>query len=205
MLGMFITIEGIDGSGKTTQIELLHSYLKSLNKDVVITREPGGTTIGEKIRNLILDINNTNIAYITEALLYVAGRAQLVNEIIEPALNSGKIVICDRFIDSSIVYQGIGRNLGIDKIINLNSYALNNIMPDITFYLDIEPEVGISRKIKQDKLDRIENESLEFHKQVCDGYKKISSLYKERIKQIDATQTKEAIHTQICNILKDLL
>lgn len=194
-------MEGSDGSGKTTQIELLHLFLMSLDKDVVITREPGGTPISEKIREAILDINNTAMAYTTEALLYAAARAQLVEQIIRPALNAGKIVICDRFVDSSLVYQGIARGLGIERVAEINSYALNGIMPDITFYLDIEPIEGIARKRTQSVLDRIENENLSFHTQVHNGYNKIAQLYPKRIKKIDAMQSKEIIHQQICNIL----
>lgn len=196
-------MEGSDGSGKTTQIELLYLFLMSSGKDVVVTREPGGTPISEKLREIILDINNADMAYTTEALLYAAARAQIVEQIIRPALNSGKIVICDRFVDSSLVYQGIARGLGIERVEEINSYALNGITPDITFYLDIEPIEGISRKKNQSVLDRIENENSSFHAQIHDGYNKIAKLYPKRIKKIDAMQSKEIIHQQICNILNN--
>lgn len=202
MAGVFITFEGTDGSGKTTQIQLLDSYLKRINKTTIITREPGGTEIGEKIRNLIVDINN-DIADMTEALLYAASRAQLIEQVIKPSLNAQKIVLCDRFIDSSIAYQGIARKIGIEKILSINSYAIDNIMPDITFYLDIAPELGIKRKKNQTKLDRIESENLVFHNQVYEGYQKIALMYPKRIYKLDATQSKDKLHNQICTILNE--
>lgn len=205
MNGIFITIEGLDGSGKTTQIELLSTYFESLEREIVVTREPGGTPISEKIRKLILDMDNTNMSFMTETLLYAASRAQHVEEIIKPALKDNKIVICDRFLDSSVVYQGIARGLGIDKVVEINNYALSGITPNITFYLDIKPEVGIARKKNQSLLDRIESEQLSFHNQVYEGYKKIASIYPERIKVLDATQTEEMLHIQICSMLKYLL
>lgn len=202
MAGVFITFEGTDGSGKTTQVQLLDSYLKKINKATVITREPGGTEIGEKIRNLIIDINN-DMADITEALLYAASRAQLIEQVIKPSLDEQKIVLCDRFIDSSIAYQGIARKIGIEKILSINSYTIDNIMPDITFYLDIQPELGIKRKKNQTKLDRIESEDLIFHNQVYEGYQKIVSMYPKRIYKLDATQSKDKLHNQICTILNE--
>lgn len=202
MTGIFITFEGIDGSGKTTQVQLLDDHLKKINKDTVIIREPGGTEMGEKIRNLIIDINN-DMADMTEALLYAASRAQLIEQIIKPSLEEQKIVLCDRFIDSSIVYQGIARELGVEKILNINRYAIDNIMPNITFYLDIPPELGIKRKKKQTKLDRIESEDLVFHNKVYEGYQKIALMYPKRIYKLDATQSKDKLHNQICTILNE--
>lgn len=202
MTGIFITFEGIDGSGKTTQVQLLDDHLKKINKDTVIIREPGGTEMGEKIRNLIIDINN-GMADMTEALLYAASRAQLIEQIIKPSLEEQKIVLCDRFIDSSIVYQGIARELGVEKILNINRYAIDNIMPNITFYLDIPPELGIKRKKKQTKLDRIESEDLVFHNKVYEGYQKIALMYPKRIYKLDATQSKDKLHNQICTILNE--
>lgn len=202
MTGIFITFEGIDGSGKTTQVQLLDDHLKQINKDTVIIREPGGTEMGEKIRNLIIDINN-DMADMTEALLYAASRAQLIEQIIKPSLEEQKIVLCDRFIDSSIVYQGIARELGVEKILNINRYAIDNIMPNITFYLDIPPELGIKRKKKQTKLDRIESEDLVFHNKVYEGYQKIALMYPKRIYKLDATQSKDKLHNQICTILNE--
>lgn len=202
MTGIFITFEGIDGSGKTTQVQLLDDHLKKINKNTVIIREPGGTEMGEKIRNLIIDINN-DMADMTEALLYAASRAQLIEQIIKPSLEEQKIVLCDRFIDSSIVYQGIARELGVEKILNINRYAIDNIMPNITFYLDIPPELGIKRKKNQTKLDRIESENLVFHNKVYEGYQKIALMYPKRIYKLDATQSKDKLHNQICTILNE--
>lgn len=204
MTNIFITIEGVDGSGKTTQINLLYTYLKSINRETIITREPGGTKLGEKIRALILDKNNDDISYMTEALLYTASRAQIVEEIILPALKSNKIVICDRFVDSSLVYQGVARGLGIEKIAQINEYALNGLVPDITFYLDIDPKLSILRKLNQLNLDRIENENLEFHNKVYEGYKRIVQMYPKRIFKLDATQSKQDLHIQILNIFKKI-
>jgi len=200
MAGIFISFEGIDGCGKTTQVQMLSSYLKQLNKNIIVIHEPGVTEIGEKIRKLIID--NTMLP-ITEALLYAASRAELVKQIIKPSLEAQKIIICDRFIDSSIAYQGVARKIGIDKILSINSYAIDKIMPDITFYLDIKPEISIIRKKNQKSLDRIEKEDLAFHNQVCQGYHQLMQLYPKRIYKLDATQSEDSLHKQICSILNE--
>lgn len=200
MAGIFISFEGIDGCGKTTQVQMLSSYLKRLNKDIIVIHEPGGTEIGEKIRKLIIDVNN-NMSTMTEALLYAASRAELIEKVIKPSLNNQKIIICDRFIDSSIAYQGIARNIGIEKILSINNYVIDNIMPDITFYLDISPQISIKRKKNQKSLDRIEKEDLTFHNQVYQGYQKLLLMYPKRIYKLDATQSENALHNQIRSIL----
>ncbi len=200
MAGIFISFEGIDGCGKTTQVQMLSSYLKQLNKDIVVIREPGATEIGEKIRKLIID---NSMLPITETLLYAASRAELVKQIIKPALKTQKIIICDRFIDSSIAYQGVARKIGIDKILAINSYAIDKIMPDITFYLDIKPEISIRRKKNQKSLDRIEKEDLAFHNQVYQGYNQLIQMYPNRIYKLDATQSEDSLHNQICSILNE--
>lgn len=169
--GLFITTEGTDGSGKTTQIKLIESYLKGKGFEVVVTREPGGTSIGEKIRSIILDTENSDMAYITEMMLYASARAQLVNELIKPSLSEGKVVICDRFIDSSYVYQGFGRNIDIELIERVNRIALDGIMPDVTLFFDIDPEVALERRIQSTGADRIEREAMDFHRKVYNGYK----------------------------------
>lgn len=192
--GLFITIEGSDGSGKSTQIALLKKYLEEKGKVVLTTREPGGTNIGEKIREIILDKNNIEMDSMTEALLYAASRAQHVAEKIVPALERGEIVICDRFIDSSIAYQGYGRNLG-DCVRIINEYAVCGCMPDITFLMKMDPGIGKSR-IKEEDADRLEREKLEFHQKVYAGYEEIEKIY-DRIVGIDATGTIEAISAQI--------
>ena len=201
MRGKFITVEGTDGSGKSTQIDMLMSYLNEKNADVIFTREPGGTDI----REIILDINNRSMTGMTEALLYAAARSQHVQEKIIPAVNSGKIVICDRFIDSSIAYQGEARGLGIDNIMAINNFALNGIMPDMTLFFDLPPEKGILRKKNERLLDRLEAEKIDFHKKVYEGYKKLCRKYPERIKVIDADDSMENIHNKVVEAVDILL
>ena len=146
MQGIFITMEGPDGAGKTTQIELLKDYLNKKGYDVLITRDPGGNAVSEAIREVILNKDFTEMGYMTELLLYAAARAQLVKENIKPALSAGKAVIADRFVDSSAVYQGIGRGLGIDTVYKVNEFALQGILPDMTFLMDLDAEVGIASR-----------------------------------------------------------
>lgn len=207
MTGKFITIEGTDGAGKTTQINLLTKYLKKRGYEVILTREPGGTAIGEKIRELLLDCGNSEMLSITEVLLYVASRVQHLNEIILPAVNIGKIVICDRFVDSSIAYQGFGRELGIEMIEKINAVAIGNVNPDITFYLDINPTSGIDRKKREygHTLDRMEHEKLDFHKRVSQGYKVLCERYPQRIKKIDAGKNIQEVHRQIVDEISNIL
>ena len=197
MEGIFITIEGPDGSGKSTQIELLKEYLENKGYDSVITREPGGTEISEAIREIILNPEYKEMSYMTELLLYAAARAQLVNQIIRPALEEGKAVICDRFVESSAVYQGIGRGLGVATVYEVNNYALGEVKPMLTIFLDLDAEDGIKRKKNQTKLDRMEQEDIEFHKRVVEGYRKLADLYPERIVTIDATLPVDEIHNKI--------
>lgn len=191
--GLFITTEGTDGSGKTTQIKLIESYLKEKGFEVVVTREPGGTAIGEKIRSIILDTENSNMSYITEMMLYASARAQLVNELIKPSLAAYKVVICDRFIDSSFVYQGFGRNIDIELIERVNNIALDGVRPDITIFFDIDPEIALKRRIQSTGADRIEQEAMDFHKKVYNGYKKLASMYPDRIKAIDSNRSIQEI------------
>ena len=205
MKGKFITVEGTDGSGKSTQLKLLMDYLGTKNCDVVFTREPGGTEISEKIRDVILDINNKEMTDMTEALLYAAARAQHVQQKIIPAINEGKVVICDRFADSTIAYQGAARGLGTDNIMQINSFALNGIMPDLTLFFDLPPEKGILRKKNEKELDRLESEKLDFHVNVYEGYKKLCSQYPDRIKVISADDTVENINRQVIEIIDGLL
>ena len=187
--GLFITTEGTDGSGKTTQIKLLESYLKDKGFEIVVTREPGGTSIGEKIRSIILDPGNAEMSYITEMMLYASARAQLVNELIKPSLAQGKVVICDRFIDSSYVYQGFGRNIDIEIIEKVNSIALDGILPDITLFFDIDPSIALERRIKSTGADRIEQEKMDFDYKVYEGYKNLVSKYPACIKAIESNRS----------------
>lgn len=195
--GLFITVEGTDGSGKTTQIKLMKQYLEDRGYEVVLTREPGGTHISEKIRDLVLDKENTDIEPITEMILYAASRAQHVSQLIKPALEAGKVVICDRFVDSSYAYQGFGRNIDLKAVADVNRIAVDGIVPDITFFLDIDVEIAIKRRLSTTEADRIEQEKLAFHKNVYEGYKKLSILYPERIKTINAEKTVEEIALEI--------
>ena len=193
--GIFITMEGPDGSGKSTQIALLKEYLEKEGYDVIITREPGGTRISENIREVILNPEYKEMSSVTEMLLYASARAQLIAEVIGPAIDSGKAVISDRFVDSSLVYQGMARGLGVYEI---NKAAIGDYMPDVTFMLDLPAEVGISRKKDQKELDRMEQESLDFHRSVADGYRQMADRFPDRIKTIDATLPIE----EICGIIK---
>lgn len=202
--GLLITFEGPDGSGKTTQIELLKAYLSKKGFEIIFTREPGGTKISEKIRNIILDNENREMSDMCEALLYAAARAQLVNEVIRPALEEGKIVICDRFVQSSIVYQGIGRNLGAERIKNINEAAIEGLKPDVTFLLTIPFEEGLKRKSKQKSLDRLENSGDEFHERVYEGYMSLINSA-DYITAIDANRSLEDIHNDIVKIINDLI
>ena len=195
--GIFITMEGPDGSGKSTQIELLRGYLEEKGYDVIITREPGGTVISEAIREIILNKDFTEMSSMTELMLYASARAQLVSEVIGPAIDSGKAVISDRFVDSSVVYQGIARGLGVDTVYEVNSYAIQGYMSDITFLLDLSAEEGVRRKKDQKELDRMEQESLDFHRKVVEGYRTLAEKSPDRIIRIDATLPIEEIYDTI--------
>lgn len=189
--GYFISFEGGDGSGKSTQIQILRDFLEERGYDVILTREPGGTPISEKIRSIILDNENSEMDDMTEALLYAAARAQLVSQVIRPALEAGKVVICDRFVDSSMAYQAYARGLG-DSVKTINGFAVGDCMPDLTILLKVNPQVGSSR-IGDRERDRIELASREFHKKVYEGYLQLEKLYPDRIVGIDAADTIENI------------
>ena len=205
MSGLFITMEGTDGAGKTTQIKLLEKYLTDKGFKVVCTREPGGAPISEKIREIIIDKNNSEMTDMTEALLYAAARAQHVEEVIMPALKEGDVVISDRFIDSSVVYQGFARSMGERLIKNINKYAVGDLEPDITFLLKLKPEDGLARKRAQAELDRLEAEKFSFHQRVYDGYVRLSKRCKSRIKVIDALKTVDEIHNEITEGVNSLM
>ncbi|MCQ2546514.1 MAG: dTMP kinase [Clostridia bacterium] len=203
--GLFITFEGGDGSGKSTQIGILRDRLAESGYDVLLTREPGGTKISEKIRSIILDKENSEMDDMTEAMLYASARAQLVSEVIRPAVEEGKIVICDRFIDSSIAYQAYGRGLG-DAVAVINSYAIGECMPDMTVLLKVNPEIG-SRRISErnEDRDRIELASEQFHKKVYEGYLDLEKRYPERIVGIEADRTIEEIAAVIWEKISRLI
>ena len=198
MRGIFITMEGPDGAGKTTQIEALSTSLREKGYEVLITREPGGTAISEAVRGILLDPAYREMKPETELLLYASARAQLVGEVIGPAVDAGKAVISDRFVDSSVVYQGIARGLGVETVYEVNRPAIGAYMPDVTILLDLPAEVGIARKKNQAELDRMEQESLEFHKKVAEGYRTLAKRDPERIQTIDATLPIDTI----CDMIK---
>lgn len=198
MRGFFISVEGSDGSGKTTQIKKIETYIKSMNREILFTREPGGTVISEKIRALLLDPTNQGMTAKTEMLLYAAARAQHLEEFILPNLQQGKNVLTDRFVDSSIAYQGFGRELG-DIVAEVNQIATGGVVPDITFFLDLSPEAGIARKKAEadHKMDRLELEKLEFHRRVYSGYKSLCHLQADRICCINANQDEDVVFAEI--------
>ncbi|MBE3090149.1 MAG: dTMP kinase [Actinobacteria bacterium] len=194
MKGIFITFEGIDGSGKTTQIELLNSFLKQSGFDVVLTREPGGTDIGDKIRKILLDSKNIQMSYRAETLLFLASRAELVSKVIQPSLNQGKIIICDRFFDSTIAYQGIARQLGAEKILDMSLWATENIIPDLTFLLSIDVWECENRiKNGKKKKDRIEKEEIDFKSKIQEGYMQLAGKNKERFVIVDGCLDIESV------------
>ncbi len=192
---MFITFEGGEGTGKTTLIATIKSLLEK-QYDVVTTREPGGSMITEAIRDIILNPKYKGVTPYTEALLLAASRAQHLDEVIIPALNQSKIVLCDRYIDSSLAYQGFARDLGFNFVLSINKHATEH-MPNLTFYIDLDPEVGISRIANRNKYDRLDQETRDFHDKVRQGYLKVASLYKNRITVINGDQTLEAIIEEV--------
>jgi dTMP kinase len=190
---MFVTFEGIDGSGKTTQVELLRLELERRGHEVVATREPGGTALGEGIRELVL--HGVDMVAWAEASLYAAARAQLVDEVIVPALDRGAVVLCDRYVDSSLAYQGTGRGLGLDRVLELNMNAVAGLLPDTTFLLAIDPEAAAGRSSAQ--LDRIEREGMEFMRRVDVAYRDLATRFPQRIVVLDGTSTPAALAQEI--------
>lgn len=200
---MFISFEGIDFCGKSTQVELLRDYLSEQKKIVHLIREPGGTEISEKIREILLDKKNNAMVMETELFLFSASRAQLVREVIRPYLQKGYYVISDRFHDSSTAYQGFGRGLSVDAIIKIHNLAIGETLPDITFFIDIPNEIAIERKLKKSHsdLDRIEVSDNTFYERVREGYLYLSKQEK-RFRVIDGTQSIENINKQIIDEIK---
>ena len=192
-MGYFITFEGGEGTGKTTIITYLTKYLTEKGYDVISTREPGGIDIAEQIRSIILDVKNTKMDYRTEALLYAASRTQHLAEKVIPALKENKIVLCDRYLDSSLVYQGIARGLGIENVLKVNMFALE-YMPNITFFIDVKPEICFKRlKDNNREMDRLDLEKMDFHNMVYEGYKEVAKMYPKRIVSIDGDRKIEEI------------
>jgi len=203
MKGIFITFEGPEGAGKTTILSMLQNELESINQSVLTTREPGGILISEKVREIILHKEHTMMDSRTEALLYAAARRQHLVEKVVPALEEGKIVLCDRFIDSSLAYQGHGRGIGIEEVLQINSFAINGIMPTLTLFFDISPERGLERIAKngEREVNRLDLEKLEFHQKVYEGYKRVIEMFPDRIKVIDADQPIQGVYADVKKIL----
>ncbi|MGM9987027.1 MAG: dTMP kinase [Bacillaceae bacterium] len=203
MNSYFISFEGTEGSGKSTLIETLAEKLRNKGYKVVHTREPGGIEIAEQIRAILLDPKNTHLEARTEALLYAAARRQHLVEKVIPALNEGAIVLCDRFVDSSLVYQGIGRNLGIEEIWSINQFAIDCHMPDMTIYIDLEPEKGLARiaKNSEREVNRLDKEDLSFHKRVHEGYLSLVNKFPERIEKVCGDCTREELVVRVEEIL----
>ncbi|AIQ66227.1 dTMP kinase [Paenibacillus graminis] len=203
--GFFITLEGGDGSGKTTVLGRVAAYLQNHSMPYLITREPGGIEIAEKIRSIILDPAHTAMDARTEALLYAASRSQHLAEVVEPALKEGLTVLCDRFVDSSLVYQGYARGLGIEEVRSINQFATGGRMPDLTFYLDVDPEVGLSRiAANQDReVNRLDLESMAFHQKVREGYRQVVESDPQRIVVLDANRPIHMVEQDIIQTLKD--
>lgn len=210
MQGLFITFEGIEGCGKTSQTKLLNDYLTASGHDVIMTREPGGTPISEAIRELLLSNDSVNMHPHTELLLYLASRAQHVAEIMKPALEKGRVVICDRFADSTFVYQCFVRGINKEIVEIMNNFAVGDIHPDVTFVLDVEPEEGLKRAMLRNQKnsrgqDRIESESIDFHNRVREGYLKLAQEYPERVYLIKTDKDKTEVHEEIKKVVDKLL
>lgn len=203
MKGTFITFEGSEGSGKSTQIKLVRAYLKAQKKPILFVREPGGVKISEKIRNILLDVKNVKMSDGCETLLYMAARAQLIEEVIAPALKKGKIVLCDRFLDSTVAYQGYGNGVDVAAIKKIGQFATQGIRPDITFFFDIDAKKGLSRINR--KKDRIERRAIMYHSKVRRGYIKIARQEPGRVKLIDGSKSKEEIFGAIVKYIERLL
>jgi dTMP kinase len=196
---VFVTFEGLDGSGKSTQAGLLTGALRAEGREVVATREPGGTPLGEQVRELLL--NGQDMSAWAEAALFAAARAELVERVIAPALDDGKDVVCDRYIDSSLAYQGIARNLGVERVLELNLYATGGLLPDRTFLVLVDPETALARS-KSD--DRIERETKEFHRAVDTAYRSLAEMFPNRITTVDGAQPAAELAEEIRGRLREL-
>ncbi|MEZ5352552.1 MAG: dTMP kinase [Bryobacteraceae bacterium] len=201
--GLFITFEGTDGSGKTTQIGMFLARLRAAGYDAVQTAEPGGTVIGNQIRKILLDPANVELAPRAEMLLYFASRAQNVAEVIRPSIAAGRIVVCDRFTDSTLAYQGAGRGLGEETVLALHEVACGELQPDLTFFLDIDLKTGLERARRRNENEgthdqsRMDEQSIEFHRQVRDAYLRLAASHPERFRVVDASLDPEGVHAAI--------
>ena len=197
MQGKFITFEGCDGCGKSTQLKRLREYLEQQNIPHIFTREPGGGRISEGIREILLSGKNMEMSDECEALLYAASRAQHIRDRIAPALAEGKLVICDRYVDSSFAYQACARGLGMEFVSKINAFALEQYVPDLTFFIDLSPEEAFARKKGADENDRIEQAGLAFHKKVYEGYLAVAKAYPERVVVLNGRQSIEEIEANV--------
>lgn len=206
-MSLFITLEGPEGSGKSSAIEIVYKRLLEEGYEIIRTREPGGTPIAEQIRNVILNKENTNMDIRTEALLFAASRRQHLIEKVWPSLKEGKLVFCDRYLDSSLSYQGHARGLGIEEVLSVNLFATENTFPDLTLLFDIEPEIGLARIAKNNsrEVNRLDVEKLEFHKRVREGYLILAKKYPERIVIIDASKPLEEVSELTYKAIKERL
>lgn len=197
MQSFFISFEGVEGSGKSTQVGKLGSRMREKGYDIVAVREPGGTHIGDQIREITHNRENVDLTAVSEAYLMAASRAQVVREIIRPALNEGRIVIADRFIDSSLAYQGYGRKLGEEIIFDLNKLALDDVFPNLTIFLDVTPETGFTRRNGSEKIDRLDLQQKDFYERVYRGYKTLAEKNQERYAVIDGSKSIDEVHNKI--------
>ena len=206
-MNYLITLEGVEGSGKSTLIQYLKEFIEGIGKKVIVTREPGGIEISEQIRSVILDTENTKMDGRTEALLYAAARRQHLVERIIPALKEGNVVLCDRFIDSSLAYQGYARGLGIDEVLSINEFAIGSFMPNLTLYLDLDPQIGLSRirKNKGREVNRLDLEEISFHLKVREGYEEVIKRFPDRIVRVDANQELDKVFLDTKQILLEKL
>ncbi|MFL7890794.1 MAG: dTMP kinase [Anaerolineales bacterium] len=205
IIDMFITLEGPDGSGKTTQVAPLSEYLIQSGYPVLITREPGGTAIGDQIRRILSDLKNTGMHPRSETLLFLAARAQLVEEVIKPHLEKGFVVLCDRYADSTMAYQGYGHQNEIQQISSLISFATGGLIPDLTILLDLDAQTGLKRKVHGNEWNRLDAYSLEFHERVRQGYAALVEAEPERWVVIDAAQPAERIQEIIRKVVRERL
>jgi dTMP kinase len=205
--GYFFSAEGNEGAGKSTIVKMASHYLASKGLEVITSREPGGIAIAEQIRAVILDRRNTKMDGLTEALLYAAARRQHFIEKISPSLNEGKTIICDRFIDSSLAYQGYARGLGMGEILLINQFAVENVFPDLTLYLDVDPELGLKRIREHEsrEINRLDLESLSFHQKVREGYLEVIKMFPDRIIKINANDNLDVVFEEVKRVLDQFL
>lgn len=207
MKGKFISFEGPDGSGKTSVIKRVEQHFRDLGYDVLVTREPGGIRISEKIRDVIHDVRHKEMDPRTEALLYAASRSQHLHQKILPALDAGKLVLCDRYVDSSLAYQGYGRHLGFDEVLAINMFAIDGVFPDLTIFVDVRPEVGLKRVFSTDdrEKNRLDLEPLDFHREIYHGYQELIKRYPDRIRPINGELDQETVAQEAIEIISKTL